>query len=1420
MGLLILAVMALASRRTIAAPPIAFDDVPPDLQSWVPWVLDGLGEKRCPEVAGARVCYWPGELVLDVGDAGATFQLRVIVDQDTSVPLPGSSEHWPQDVGAGAESAVVLGVGTPMVVLGRGAHELTGRFVWDTTPESLPIPSAVGLVSLRVRGQDVLQPRRDKSDSVWLGRSDTSLSNEPERVEVEVFRRLGDGVPSRIDTEVVLRVSGRARELALGRPLLPGSRPLELSAEIPVRLDEQGMLFAQVRAGEHVLKLAALLPTPPQELGRPPRTAPWPEQEIWAWAPAPALRVVQVTGLAAIDSARTNLPEAWRDLSAYVAGSDAKLTLTTMERGQATPPPNKVTLERELWLDEDGRAFTVRDKLAGTMNGDWRLDLTTGELGHVRFASDDQLITVGASGHRGFEVRNGQLKVVAEWRQPSGAGAPLPAAGWSEDLEHTSVLLHLPSGWTFLGAWGVDEVSGDWLEPWNLFGLLYVLVIALVMARMTRWYWGVLSLAALVLCHQYDVAPYLGWGVLLVLLAMLRVLRGPRWRFVIGLAAMVTVVQVLGSTVTFAGNQLRAAAFPDDGVDDGRVRDRSWSLGAVGAEPSFGLAQPEQQVAESRMDSAIQADIDEYADQPPRKGKGIPSAPLPRGWQKKVPLQQQLAVDAVVQTGPGIPEWQGRTHHLGWRRPVRRDETFRVFVLRPWQTGLLGLVRVFALLAFAFGLVRALVRSASSGSSRPVDRAPPARAAVVASLFAAVLLAGAAVARPARAEIPSPETLGELEKRLTRAPDCGDACVSVADLALTVREAAVALDVEVHVGKPTAYQLPGPATSWVPRLVSVDGKLTRALALRPDGYLHLRLEPGRHRVKLEGPVGSSDLTLTLGTPARRVTVAADGWDVDGVRDGRVEGSVHLARRADTAMAPGTAGPERDRASLPPWLEIHRTLEIGVTWRLRTKVTRVSPADEPLAVRFPLLPGEEVTESTLVADRGVVLLSLGREQRELEFTSVVKPADTIEMVAAEDQPWTEAWSLECGAIWHCEAEGIAPIQHEVAGVYQPLFRPWPGERVAFAFTRPAPAPGVSTTTDRATIEVAPETGLTSVSLTIRTSAGGIQALGLPAGATVMGLEVAGKPQPIQVRDGKLTVVLEPGQQNVSFSFRYGSTPGPWLTTPEVRVGEAVNTRTSIAIPERRFVIYTTGPGRGGVVLLWGVWALLMAAAVGLSALPYHPLRPWEWAALALGFPLIPWQFLVPVAAWFFLVGHRATWRGPATYRKNLAQLLIVGTTLAAAGVVLAALHAGLVETPTTLVSGAGSNSRRVQFVVDRVLADAALPRPSVLTAPDWVFRLFFLAWAAWLTSMVIRTGRSAWAAFTRDGVLGPFRVAAADDVGDHVSAAPTVGSDGETGHEEDTVRTIAGVDETTSPGTAGSDGGADTARGPDEKTGGS
>ena len=79
------------------AQPISRDDLPPSLRPWVPWVLEQLPTLGCATVQGQAVCLWPGQLQLDLGASGGSFQLDLQADRALDVRLPGNADTWPQD---------------------------------------------------------------------------------------------------------------------------------------------------------------------------------------------------------------------------------------------------------------------------------------------------------------------------------------------------------------------------------------------------------------------------------------------------------------------------------------------------------------------------------------------------------------------------------------------------------------------------------------------------------------------------------------------------------------------------------------------------------------------------------------------------------------------------------------------------------------------------------------------------------------------------------------------------------------------------------------------------------------------------------------------------------------------------------------------------------------------------------------------------------------------------------------------------------------------------------------------------------------------------------------------------------------------------------------------------------------------------
>ena len=1352
-----LSLLLLLATSTALAEPIARDAIPPALDSWVPWVLDGLPEHACAVVAGEPACEWPGSLSFELGAAGGTFALAVTADRALIVTLPGGEGAWPEDVTLDGVPAVVLAADErPAARVGIGDHVLRGRLHWPRLPEMLRIPPATGRVDLRLEGAAVPFPRRD-ADVLWL-QAQAVDEAEGDALDLEVYRHVADGVPMTVTTRLVLRVAGWAREVSLGRVLQDGTVPVQVMADVPARLDADGSLRTQVRGGTWTITVVARTEGVPDRRVTATRPAPWPTDETWVWQADDALRQVTVGGVTGVDPERTGLPAEWRGLPAYLVPGGSTVELTTGRRGEPEPAPDRVTLAREAWMDLDGDGFTVQDRLNGALHRSWRLDLAKpATLGRVAVDGADQLVTANPDdGAAGVELRRGTLDVTADSRL-EGASRTLPAVGWNHDVDELAVTLHLPPGWTLLSASGVDTLHGTWVEGWTLLGFFVVLLVALATGKLFGWPWGLVALLALVACHDAEGAPFFEWMALLATAGLLRVLPAGKVRWLVRAAWAGAALTTLVAVLPFAAQQVRQGIYPQIGAMS------SWSDGFDTGFVIGGAAAPA--APEPAYEQMAMKEDSEGGELDKREEKAMPRKALARAGASTllssdlsgIPQQQavrkqalQQDPNAVVQTGPGVPTWRWSDWRLGWTGPVEAGHEVRLYLLSPGGNLALALLRVLLTLALAVALLRR--PPGREPEPRPTAPSPvPAAASAVALLLGLLLVPAAARA----SDLPDPSLLSDLAARLTRAPECRPDCTSVSLLELSVDGRRLRLAADVHAGEATSWRLPGPAKGWTPALVRLDGRDTDALALHDDGFLHVRVPAGRHRLEAEGPLPPAEtLTLELGDAPHRVTVQAPGFDVDGLReDGRAEPSIQLSRRLEA----GEESPRWESASLPPWLLVTRTLDLGLPWLVHTRVVRRSPAGSPVVVRVPLLRGESVTEAGLRVEDGAAVVSLGRDDSEVAWSSTLAVADQLVLTAPTGVPFTEVWQLGCSAIWQCRTEGLAPTTHVSSDRWSPTWHPWPGESVTLTTRRPAGVEGQSLTLDRAELDVWPGTRLqkSTLALSARSSQGGAHALTLPEGARVQAVRVDGRDEPLHQAGRTLSVTLGPGAHRLEVEWQDDGGLAALAEVPEIDAGApAVNVQVRVHLPDDRWLLFAGGPSWGPAILFWGALLAALLAAVILGHLRASPLKTWQWMLLAPGLTLVPpWTALV-VAGWFLALERRRTHPAARALAFDAGQLALVAWTVAFLSGLYAVVHVGLLLAPDMQVTGAGSDGSTLAWYVDRV--SGALPRPWVLSLPLWAWKGLMLAWSLWLAASLVRWLPWAWKAFSAGQLWSPLR----------------------------------------------------------------
>ncbi|HEX4963397.1 MAG TPA: hypothetical protein VF173_21385 [Thermoanaerobaculia bacterium] len=1373
---LLMLALAFPAALPLPAGPIPKDRIPAPLKTWTDWAMRGHEGELCPFLLGGedpaaveRRCAWPGKLALDLGEKEGRFRQDWTLQIPGFVPLPGEESHWPVELTVdGRPAAAVANGGAPGMWLPAGRHTLAGTFRWDSLPESLDVSQEVGLVSLTLRGAAVPFPDRDAGGRVFLQRAPTAAAAEAESLEVIVHRLVTDSVPLVLETRLQLAVSGKAREVLLGRALPDGFIPLELSSPLPARIEPDGRLRVQVRPGSWTLELKARHDGPVAALTAPVPGGPWAAEEVWVFQAMPNLRLASVEGVPAVDPQQTSLPEPWKKLPAYRLRPGETMRFAEQRRGDADPAPDQLTLHRTLWLDFDGGGYTWLDKLGGTLTRSWRLEMAPPSLlERVAIAGRDQVITRRAgSPLAGIEVRQGTLMLGAEGRIEKTWA--LPAVGWEHDFQTVTGELNLPPGWRILAATGVDEVRDTWISRWTLLDLFLVLIIALGVRQLWGTRWGVIALAAMVLSWQEPDAPQWAWIVVLACEALRRLLPGEgRLRTLILAGSLLARLALVIFALGFAATEVRQAIYPALERPDaaagagGEVTDRTL-LVSMESEPQrkvdrIGYVTGGQGVAHNAVEApqSAPAPIAPPPPPPPSPKTVRAEAAEPETPEPKPAALQEMDPRAAVDTGPGLPEWEWTQVELRWSGPVEKSQKVRFFLLPPLAVRLLTFVRV------ALLLLLVLLTLDFAASRLPWRKIPAAATLLLAALLLAASTTGAArAAQATQAEgnppdVPTSDVLDQLRQALTEKPDCFPGCAASPRLFLDVSPAGLRARFEVGAAAEVMVPLPGGAQQWVPAEVQLDGQ-PAAVSRTEDGNLWVKVGPGRHEVVLAGPLPPRDgVQIPLPLKPHRVEVTASGWTVAGVHEnGEADDTLQLTRqRGAGPAATGSLQP----SALPPFLEVERTVHLGLTWQVETRVSRRSPEGVPAAADVPLLPGESVTTSSIRVKDGAVQVSLGPQTDEVTWTSSLAIRPSLVLAAPRTLAWAEVWKLDASPIWHFEAKGIPPILPAAGpaadAARSPEWHPWPGERVELAISRPEGVAGQTLTLVRSQLRVTPGVRSTDVALqlVLRSSRGGQHAIVLPKGAELTSVAIDGQTLPIRQEGRQVTLPIHPGTQALAVAWREARGATLLFATPTVDLRTpGVNASTVVNLPLGRWLLFAGGPRLGPAVLFWSVLVVILLAAWGLGRVRLTPLKARDWALLGAGLSQVPLLAAAVVAGWLLALGVRrekgAAWKRDKLF--DLGQLVLVIWTLVAFGVLFWGIQQGLLGLPEMQVAGNGSNDTQLSWYADRT--GPVPPTAWTVSVPLLVYRLAMLAWALWLAVALLRWLRWGWESFTTGG----------------------------------------------------------------------
>lgn len=708
---------------------------------------------------------------------------------------------------------------------------------------------------------------------------------------------------------------------------------------------------------------------------------------------------------------------------------------------------------------------------------------------------------------------------------------------------------------------------------------------------------------------------------------------------------------------------------------------------------------------------------------------------------------------ALLQTGPGLPDWGWTRYTLGFTGPIERDDTVSLVMIGPWLVGAWRIASVALALGLAWLLLRAKPGTRPGGAA--TSPSGKRKSAAAACLALTLILPLASLPTPGVAQtsdgFPPLQLLEELRTRLTAPAPCHPSCAELSDARVEIDGDQLSMTLEVALQDNLAIPVPGDASGWQANDIVVDGASRQLLYRENGGRTWLELEAGVRQLSLTGPVPAGDsLTLAFPLTPRRVQVEAPGWDIAGIAEGRLlSGSIELIRQRqaedgddDTIQA----------TAFPPFVRVTRNFMFGIDWTVTTTAARVAPLEGAFTIGIDLLPDEAVSTENIEVENGVATIAFAAGQNSVSWQSRLETAPELALTATQDDAWSETWSFNVGHEWHAEFDGLPSTQARSVGSQLLIeYLPRPGESLNVDLARPEPVSGDTIAIDNLVYRrsVGDRTSTSTLDFTYRSTRSIDHPIVLPPASELESVTIDATALPLRLDERTLSLPIAPGAHQVQINWRNPEGVGFNSSMPAVDLGAGISNLTfRLAMPGDRWTLLTFGPTLGPAVLYWAELAVFVLAAVLLGRLKLSPLRTHEWLLLGLGLSTFSWPVLLLFAVWAFLMKARNSQvLSENRIWFNTGQVLLALLTLATVGALISSIANGLLGTPNmhivTPVSGGP-----LSWFADR--SDGITTSVGAVSVSLWFYKAAMLAWALWLSFAVLRWLRWAWTAYSHEG----------------------------------------------------------------------
>ncbi len=1353
--------------------------VPIPLQPWVNWVESQHPEWRCAQVGNEPVCVWPGSAKLELRNNGGSFELNAELLRKSQVALPYQKGIQPYDlkvvdrVRGETTPALIVDNNKASLLLDAGSYMISGLLAWDTLPPEIPVPMEYGILSVSL-ASDI--------EKLRIERTTNTIKLEPEintttsdGLNINIYRRLVDGSPLRIDTRIVLRVSGAARSLELGSVLLPGSLPVNVHATLSYQFDSAGRLSLELTPGEHTVSIESVMEQPVLRLTRPNNfIKEWPIEELWSWVEDAAFRSVELRGISAVQAELTTMPIDWQGGAAYAVPSGAEASLLEIRRGEQSTQAQALILNREMWLDLDGGGFTVRDKIKGRISGSYRLNaLDELKIGRAIVNGAPWFISKDPNSERsGLDLRESDVEIEAV--SILDGTRTFSAVGYDTDLSQLNISLHLPPLARLFNVSGARAPS-SWIEAWTLLGIFGCLLLIVATNRILGRKVAIIIGVLIPLSHQEFLVPRMLFIHLLIVVLWYTLVtdKNSVWGAISRSLIYVTFIAWCLEALAFAKLQFSQFLYPQ--LEAGsRYRTAIQEI-AIALERSF-LAWPlillllalailslswifnykstwqlvKRSAAVLVLGVVVFSFVGGYLfsilieNKGPRRTvasskaytpeEGLQSRKLYKEYESNsigktvalMDLNEPAALPTYEQkkllTGPAIPSWNWRTHNIWLKGPVLADSQIGVSFLSP------GFVRFLSGLRAALTLYLIMLVFRRIGFSFNL----PLRGLATSAALILILIL---LPHNAAAQFPDQDLLKSLEARMSAERCTLPDCAAIESATISIVDDRIEISMIGYSNGRAAINIPGPYSSFAPTAVRINGRPSVALRRNSSDFIQARTENGRNTIEVSGTAPANSFTLQFPSKPLHLNVEARNWISEGISaGGTTDGTVRFTRKRSDKVENRKAS----AAVLPGWIIAKRRFLIGEDISISTQLERLGDVSHSRQLRLPLLRGEQVTSAGFSAENGELVVNFKPAEKFLNFNSLLPYKAELKLESQKGRSLSEIWEVACKPIVSCSASGLKPTSSASEGQREWHFDPFPGELTTIKVRALDSVGGDFVTIDEVTSrqEFGAYMRSADLSITVRVSEQAPFWFELPEGAVVKGATLDGKGA-ISIEGRKLSALLSPGSHELKASYTEGDKAGIFDRVSAVTFSHpAHNVKVQISPTDERWLLFTGGTSWGPSVVFWGKLIMVILIVLGLSNVGLLTLTPLASLFLGIGLTTLPmiriWIPLTWLAALALYAAQRQIFK---SIPRNIFLVGFALLTVLSLACIYEVIEYGLVLTPPMLVVGGQSTAASLNWYLDH--GGTVLFRPWIIWLPLWTWRLLMLVWSTWMVVMIIK-----------------------------------------------------------------------------------